>query len=141
VKRQGIGRGRVVISAGAVAAVVGCFGAWWTLGGTVTARISGNAFDGVGALTFVAAVLLIALVLLPYATRSGESVLDRKLTYVLLAALGVGAFGLRVVEIHEFAGIGMPQHVPGLWITGAGLGLIAWGVAELLGERPRRDWH
>ena len=138
-KPRGIGRGRVVISAGAIAAIVGCFGTWWTIGGTVTTRLSGNAFDGVGALTFVASVLMIALVLLPYATRSGESVLDRKVTYVALAALAVGAFLVRVVEIVGLPGVGLtPEQVPGLYVTGAGLAVIAWGVGELLGEPSRR---
>lgn len=139
-KRQGIGRGRVVISVGAIVAIVGCFGAWWTIGGTVTPRLTGNAFDGVGALTFVASVLMIALVLLPYATRSGESVLDRKLVYVLLALLAVAAFALRLVEVLGLPGVGLgPQQVPGLWITGAGLAIVVWGVGELLGEPARRD--
>lgn len=140
-KRRGIGRGRVVLSAGAVFIAIGSFAPWWTLGGTVTARLSGNAFDGVGALCFIAAVLIVALVVLPFATRSGEAGLDRPLSYVALTALAVGAYVLRAVEIYNFGGISLPPQAPGLWLAGLGMAIIVWGVVELLGERPRRDWY
>jgi hypothetical protein len=30
----------------------------------------------------------------------------------------------------------LPFDAPGLWLTGAGLLLVAWGVGEILTERP-----
>ncbi|MDP8904124.1 MAG: hypothetical protein M3N29_02195 [Chloroflexota bacterium] len=134
-KRRGIGRGRPIIAAGGLLVMLGSVLPWWTIGGTVTPRLTGNAFDGIGVVAFICAVLMIALVVLPYATQSGQASIDRPLSYLILATLAVSAFAVRALEIQTIAGVGLPQQTPGLWLTGVGLGVIVWGVGELLAER------
>jgi hypothetical protein len=102
----------------------------------------GNAFGspGVGVIVFIAALGMLALLVLPLASRSGESALDQPLAYLALALVAIGAFLASVYQINaEVQALGLPDRSPGLWITGAGLALAAWGVAELFAERPRRS--
>lgn len=139
-KPRGIGRGRLVIAAGALVIVVGCFLPWWSVGGTVTDLHTGNAFDTIlGMVVFAAALAMLAVMVLPYASRSSYSPLDRRFVYVLLLVVATVAFAVRLVQINapDFAGLGPVQAIPGAWITGAGLGLLLVGVIELLGEAPR----
>jgi len=136
VNRRSLGRGRLIVAVGASVVLVGSLPPWWTVGGTVTELVTGNAFEGAGIIVFVCAVLLLALIVLPYATREGDSRLDRTPSYVALAALAIGAFAMRVVQIEAFGGLALPDRAAGLWMTGAGLAAVAWGVAEIVGERP-----
>ena len=137
--RRTLGRGRLLIVLGAVAAVVGAMPAWWTVGGTVMPQLSGNGFEGSGIIVFVVALAMLALIVLPFATRDGESRLDRPLSYAVLGGVAIGAFLLSVLEIHGLNKLGLPDRAPGLWLTGGGVALIAWGVAELLADRPAED--
>jgi hypothetical protein len=139
VTRRSLGRGRLLVALGALIVLGGSAPAWWTIGGTVTPAYSGNAFEGIGILVFVAAVLLLALIVLPFTRREGESGLDRPAVYGLLAALGIGSFGLRVLQLADDGVLGLPDRAPGLWITAVGLAVIGWGLAELLNERPA-EW-
>lgn len=134
--RRTLGRGRLLIGLGAIVAVIGSIPPWWTVGGTVMPRVSGNGFDGSGIIVFVAAVAMLALMVLPFATRAGESRLDRPLSYAVLGALAIGMFLLNVFEIYGEDKLGLPDRALGLWLTGGGMALVAWGVAELLAERP-----
>jgi hypothetical protein len=59
-KRRALGRGRLLIVIGAFITLVGLVPQWWSLGGTVTTRQSGNGFDGVGIVIFLAALALLA---------------------------------------------------------------------------------
>jgi hypothetical protein len=136
VTRRALGRGRVLIVIGAIVTLVGLVPSWWMLGGTVTLRESGNGFEGVGILIFLAALGLLAVVTLPFATRDGESALDRPLVYAILAVVAIGAFVWRVFEISRFSGLDLPPGSLGMWITGAGLIVVAWGAAEVLIEKP-----
>ncbi len=135
--RRARGRGRLIVVVAATLLAVGCVPAWWAVGGTVTPALSGNGFEGVGIVVFLSALALLALIVFPYATREGDSRLDRPWSYALVAAMAAGAFGLRVVQIRDLDGLGLPDRTPGLWITGAALVLLVWGVAEILGERQR----
>jgi hypothetical protein len=139
VTRRTLGRGRLLIGLGAIVAIVGAVPPWWTVGGTVTPQASANGFDGSGIVVFLAAVAMLALIVLPLATRAGESRLDRPLSYALLGGLAIGAFLLRVFEIYGEDKLGLPDRALGLWLTGSGVALVAWGVAELLAERPAED--
>lgn len=139
-KPRGIGRGRLVVAAGALLVVVGCFLPWWSVGGTVTQLHSGNAFDSVlGMAVFGAALAMLAAMVSPYAARSGHSPFDRGLIYVVLLAGAVAAFVLRLIQINEpdFSGLGLPQAIPGAWLTGGGLVVVLVGVIEMFGEPPR----
>jgi hypothetical protein len=140
VKPRGIGRGRLVIAAGALVILVGCFLPWWSVGGTVTDLHTGNAFDTVlGMLVFAAALAMLAVMVLPYASRSRYSPFDRRFVYVLLLVAAAGGFAVRLVQINapDFAGLGSVEAIPGAWVTGAGLAVALLGVIELLGEAPR----
>jgi quinol-cytochrome oxidoreductase complex cytochrome b subunit len=136
--RRGLGRGRFLVAVGSVIALVGMALPWVTVGGGISGLpvIAQNGFDGAGILVFVASILLLALLTLPYASKTGTSSLDRPWSYVGLAGLGV--IGL-IVQVAGFFGrgqLGFPDHAPGLWITAFGLFVVTWGVGEILGERP-----
>ena len=137
--RRSLGRGRLIVAVGAIVCLAGTLPAWWTVGGTVTPSISGNAFEGTGVLLFIACLGLLALIVLPFATRDGESRLDRPASYVVLAAVAILGFVLRVLEIYSVGALGLPDRAPGMWLSGAGLLVVAWGVAEILTERPA-EW-
>ena len=142
-KPRGIGRARLVIAAGALVTAFGCFLPWWSVGGTVTERHSGNAFDSVlGMAVFAIALAFIAVMVLPYATRSRYSPLDRRAVYFVLWLVAVGAFVGRLVQINapDFGGLGLPQTIPGAWITGVGLGVVLLGVIDLFSEPPREEF-
>ena len=134
--RRSLGRGRLLIGLGAIVVLLGALPPWWTVGGTVTQQVTGKAFQGTGIVVFVAAVALLALLVLPYATRTGESRLDRPASYVLLAGVAIASFLLRVLEINGTVALSLPDRAPGLWLSGGGPAVVAWGVAELLAERP-----
>jgi hypothetical protein len=140
VKPRGIGRGRLIVAAGALLAIGGCFLPWWSVGGTVTDLHTGNAFDSVlGMAVFAAALAMLAVMVSPYAARSGYSPFDRRSIYVLLLGWAVTAFILRLIQINapDFGGLGLPQAIPGAWLTGAGLVVVLVGVIEIFGEAPR----
>ena len=138
--RRALGRGRLLIVTGALITLLGLIPTWWTLGGTVTQRQSGNGFEGPGILIFLAALGLMAVVTLPFASRNGDSALDRSATYVVLALVAIGAFLWRGYEIVQFGGLGLPPASIGLWLTGAGLLVVAWGVGEVVTENPRSSY-
>jgi hypothetical protein len=142
VKPRGIGRARLVIAAGALLTVVGCFLPWWSVGGTVTDLHTGNAFDSTpGVIVFAAALASLAVMVLPYASRERHSRFDRRAVYVLLWLVAAVTFGLRLWQINSagFAGLGGPQAIPGAWLSGVGLVVILLGVIDLLGEPPREE--
>lgn len=137
--RRSLGRGRLLVALGAGLALLGSVPAWWSVGGTVTAVRTGNGFEASGIVVFVCAVLLLALIVWPYATREGDSALDRPASYFVVGAIAVAGYVGRLVEINGFGGLALPDKAPGAWLTGAALLLVAWGVAEILGERPREE--
>ena len=130
--RRALGRGRTLIGLGAIVMVGGLFPAWWVIPRTNLEPLGGNGLQGVGLVIFLAAMATLAVLTLPYASRDGYSPLDRAATYVVLGLAAMGAFLFRVYEINSFAAIGLPTAAPGLWITGAGLLIIAFGVADLV---------
>lgn len=109
---------------------------WWVVARTGLTSLSGNGFEGAGIVVFLGALGLLALVTLPFASRDGQSSLDRPAVYVVFALLAIGAFLYRVYEINQFGGLGLPTQSLGLWITGTGLLLVAWGVGDILTDRP-----
>jgi hypothetical protein len=128
------------MAAGAMVMAVGCFLPWWSVGGTVTELHTGNAFDSVlGMVVFGVALAIVAVMVTPYASRSRYSPLDRGVVYALLFVVALGAFALRMLEISapDFGGLGLPQVIPGAWITGGGLAVLLLGVIDLFSEPPR----
>ncbi|MEP7158295.1 MAG: hypothetical protein ABI797_02630 [Chloroflexota bacterium] len=134
--RRPLGRGRTLIALGALLVLAGMLPAWWHLAQTNRDALSGNGLEGGGIVIFLAALALLALIVLPYATRDGDSALDRPAGYVLLSLFAIAAFLFRVYEISGFASLELPMSSPGLWLTGAGVVVVVWGVADILTERP-----
>jgi hypothetical protein len=134
--RRALGRGRLLVVIGALVALAGMVPAWWKLAQTGRDPLTGNGLEGAGIIIFLGLLALIAVVVLPYATRDGESALDRPGSYVLLALMAVGAYLFRIFEISRFASLALPTEAPGLWLAGLGLLIVVWGVADLLTERP-----
>ena len=149
-KPRGIGRGRVVVAIGALLMSIGCFLPWWSVGGTVTDLHTGNAFEApgdpanaiLGVLVFASALAMVAVMVIPYASRDRYSPLDRFAVYLLLFVVGTAAFATRMYQISlpNFAGLGLPQSIPGAWISGAGLVVVLFGLFEVFSDdRRRRD--
>ena len=112
--RRALGRGRLLVVLGALVALAGLVPPWWRLARTNLTALSGDGLEGAGIIIFLAVLALLALVTLPYATRDGNSALDRPASYVLLALTAIGAFLFRVFEISRFASLGLPTEAPGL---------------------------
>ena len=134
--RRALGRGRLLVVIGALVALAGMVPSWWKLPRTNATALSANGLEGAGIIIFLGALALIAVVVLPYATRDGDSAIDRPASYVLLALMAVGAFLFRIFEISRFTSLGLPTDAPGMWISGLGLVIVVWGVGDLLTERP-----
>ena len=136
---RGLGRGRTLIALGSVLTICSIPLAWLRAGGTV---LEVPAWTGQGGglavlAIFVAAVAMLALIVVPFATRSGSFWLDRGIAYVLLLALGLVGLVAKVIELLGTEGsISLaPLDAPGLWLAVTGMGLATWGVLELLAER------
>ncbi|HET7676355.1 MAG TPA: hypothetical protein VFK38_00720 [Candidatus Limnocylindrales bacterium] len=133
--RRTLGRGRWLAGIGAVVALAGCLLPWGrTLGLGLPPETTG-AFDGSGILVFLAAVAVLALVALPYAAGDQPIGIDRPISFALALALGAVGLVFRLVQLVQLEVVGLPDRSPGLWLAGAGLLVMAWGVAELFGER------
>ena len=128
-------RGRVIVFLGALVTLAGMPLTWWTIPRTNAPPLVGAGLQDVAIFVFLGALGLLALIILPLATRSGESALDRPGVYALLALVTVLAFGWRVFEIAGFTTLGLPPDAPGMWLTGAGLVVVLWGVGDLLTTR------
>lgn len=135
--RRGLGRARFLMLVGSIIALVGVALPWVTVGeGLVLTPIQRNGFDGAGILVFVACVLLLGLLTLPYASKTGSSSLDRPQSYLALAGLGVAGLLISLASFFSHGQLAFPDRAPGLWLAALGLFVICWGVGEILGERP-----
>ena len=134
--RRALGRGRLLVVIGALVTLAGMVPSWWKLSRTNAVALSGNGLEGAGIIIFLGVLALIAVVVLPYATRDGDAALDRPASYVLLGLIAVGAFLFRIFEISRFTTLDLPTEAPGLWLAGLGLVIVVWGVADLLTKRP-----
>ena len=133
--RRALGRGRLLVVLGALVTLAGMLPSWWKLPRTNASALSGNGLEGAGIIIFLGALALLAVVTLPYATRGGDSALDRPGSYVLLTLMAVGAFLFRIFEMSRFTSLGLPTDAPGMWLSGLGLLIVVWGVADVLTER------
>jgi hypothetical protein len=140
--RRPVGRTRVLAAIGALLMLAGCFLPWWTRGGDGgLPLLSGTAFEGMGIVVFAAAIATLFLVTLPYATDRPVAV-DRWTSYAAITGAGLLAFAYRVLELGSISAFSFaePAHVitniPGLWLSGIGLLILARATYEMLGE-PR----
>jgi hypothetical protein len=140
--RRPVGRTRILASVGALVALAGCFLPWWTVGGADGLPVlSGNAFDSFGILVFIAAIATLALVTLPYASERPVSA-DRWQTYALFAVAGWLGFLGRIIDLGLSQAFAFRQpiealtRIPGLWIAGIGLAIVARAIYDMTRE-PR----
>ena len=140
--RRPVGRSRLLAAIGAILAVVGCFLPWWTVGGRNGLPVlSGTGFESLGVLVFVAAIATLALVTLPYASERPVPA-DRWSSYAILAGVGWLGFGYRIVDLATQRAFSFNEpadivtRIPGLWLAGIGLIILARATYEMLQE-PR----
>jgi hypothetical protein len=136
--RRGLGRGRTLIAVGAILVILSMPLAWLKVGGVVLTSETTDGFRGAGVLAFVACLVMLALIVLPYTTRSRRSALDRPLAYLAFWLVMVGALVIEVVRVVNTEGSGItPVDAPGLWLAVAGGALVTWGLLELFAEGPQ----
>lgn len=135
--RRPVGRSRILAALGAAVVLVGCLLRWWSVGGANgLPEIGGNAFEGMGIVVFVVALVTIAIVTLPYATDRPVNA-DRWPAYALLAVVGWLAFVIRVVDLAAIGALAFPEPAavftngPGLWVTGVGLAMLARAAYDI----------
>lgn len=134
--RRGLGRGRTLIALGAIVAICSMPLAWLKVGGVVLPAETASGFDGSGVLMFLAAIAMLALIVLPYTTKSGQAGLDRPVAYVALLIVALAALVSEILRLVSTEGSSLtPADAPGLWLAGGGMALVGWGVLELLAER------
>ena len=136
--RRGLGRGRLLASVGALLALLAIALPWWRVGGTPgLPSVSGNGLSGAGIVVLLAAVLLLALVVLPYAAGDRPQPLDRAASFLAVTALAVIGLAVSVLQIFDSGGLGLPDRSPGLWLAAVGVALMGWGATEIASERQR----
>ena len=140
--RRPVGRSRRLAAIGALVVLVGCFLPWWTLGGNLgLPQLSGTAFEGMGIVVFAAAIATLALVTLPYASERPVSA-DRWTSYAVITGAAWLAFLYRIVELASLPAFSFAEpadivtRIPGLWVSGIGLAILARATYEMLQE-PR----
>jgi hypothetical protein len=136
VNRRTIGRGRVTAGIGAGVTLVACFLPWYTVGGDGgLPALSSNAFDGTGILVFLAAIGVLALIALPYAAGDQSLGIDRPAAFVLVVCIGIAGYIIRAIQLFQLDALGLPDRALGFWLAALGLAIMAWGAAEVAGER------
>ena len=134
--RRGLGRGRTLIAIGAILAIIGMPLPWLKVGGIVLSAQTANGFEGAGVVTFLAAVAMLALIVLPYTTRTRRAAIDRPVAYPALVLVGAGALGMELAGLIGTEGSSLaPLDAPGLWLAIAGMAIATWGVLELFAAR------
>jgi hypothetical protein len=140
--RRPVGRSRLLAAIGALVVLAGCFLPWYTVGGVYGLPVrSGNAFDSLGILVFAASIATLALVTLPYASERPVPA-DRWSSYAVIAAAGWIGFAYRIFELWSIRALQFTEpaevltRIPGLWLAGIGLVLLARATYEMLQE-PR----
>ncbi len=136
--RRPVGRARITAAVGAVVTLVGCVLPWWTVGGgrNEMTPLSGNAFDSLGIVVFLAALATIALITLPYA-RERPVTADRWTSYAAIAVVAWLAFAYRLVDLFLQRALAFDQpadvftRIPGLWVTAIGLVILARSAYDL----------
>jgi hypothetical protein len=140
--RRPVGRSRVLAAIGALLALAGCFLPWWSVGGDNGLPVlSGTGFEGLGILVFGAAIATLALVTLPYASERPVPA-DRWSSYAIIAGVGWLGFAYRIIDLYTMRAFSFAEpadvitRMPGLWLAGIGLVILARATYEMLQE-PR----
>ncbi len=136
--RRGLGRGRTLIAIGAVLGIISMPLSWQKAGGIVLPVQTEWGFSGAGVVMFVAAVLMLALIVLPFTTETRQVSLDRPVVFagLLLVAIGGLVVGLLDLIGGDAQNSLTPLDAPGLWLAIIGMAIATWGVLELFAEKP-----
>ena len=140
--RRPVGRSRLLAALGALVALAGCFLPWWSVGGDNGLPVlSGTGFEGLGILVFGAGIATLALVTLPYASARPVPA-DRWSSYAIIAGVGWLGFAYRIFDLSTMRAFAFAEpadvitRIPGLWLAGIGLVILARATYEMLQE-PR----
>jgi hypothetical protein len=136
VHRRPLGRGRLLATIGALIVLVGCVLPWYSIGGdTGLTPITTNAFSDKGIVVFICALVVLALVSLPYAAADKPLAVDRALSYVIVVLVAIGAFAWRTLDLVLINAAGLrPDLAPGIWLTAVGLIFLARATYEISAE-------
>ena len=136
--RRGLGRGRTLIAIGAVLGIISMPLSWQKAGGIVLPVSTDWGFAGAGVAMFTASIAMLAIIVLPYTTRTRRVAIDRPIVYLGLVAVGVGSLGVAIINLidGDEAYSLTPLDAPGLWLAVVGMALATWGVLELFAEKP-----
>ena len=142
--RRPLGQGRTMAALAGVVILVGCVLPWWQLGGgDGLPLVSGNAFEGSGIIVFGVGIATLALVALPYASERPTGI-DRWLSFAILAVVGWAALAWRIVDLLMTGAFSFDQpteiftDLPGLWVTGLGLAILARAAYQMTREPAYR---
>jgi hypothetical protein len=140
--RRPIGRSRLLVAIGALVTLIGSFLPWWTVGGRDGLPVlSGNGLESAGIVVFAVAIATLALVTLPFASERPVSI-DRWISYAVLTGAGWVAFAYRLYDLTAIGAFRFAEpvdavvRIPGLWLAGIGLSVMARAAYNMLGE-PR----
>jgi hypothetical protein len=132
--RRPLGRGRTLAIVAAAIILIGCLLPWFgTGGGTDLPAVEYRAFDGPGILTFLAALLVLALVSLPYAAGDRPVAIDAWPSYLILlaiAVIGVVAWPF-ALGLLEFPSGLLPDRAPGYWLAVLGIVVLARATFDI----------
>jgi hypothetical protein len=132
--RRPLGRGRVLALAAAAILLGSCLLPWFAVGGDGDLpTLEQRAFDGPGIVVFLAALLIVAIVALPYAAGDRPVAIDAWPIYLLLlaaAAIGVALWPLLGGRLDFPAGL-LPAAAPGWWLAILGVIVLARAVFEI----------
>jgi hypothetical protein len=137
VHRRPLGRGRLLATIGALIVLVGCVLPWYsaTAGNTGLTPVTTNAFSDKGIVVFICALVVLALVSVPYAAGDKPLAVDRALSFVIVVLLAIGAFAWRTLDFVLIDATGLrPDLAPGLWMSAVGLVFLARATYEISAE-------
>ncbi|MGD8684097.1 MAG: hypothetical protein PVG27_09125 [Chloroflexota bacterium] len=126
------------MAVGAILAIVSMPLAWQTDGGIVLDVETDWGFSGSGLYMFVASVLMLALIVLPYTRKTRQVALDRPLVYAGLLVVAIAGLVMAVSDLlgGEQTYSLTPLDAPGLWLAIVAMAVTTWGLLELIAERP-----
>ena len=137
--RRPLGNGRRLALFASAVLIVGCVLPWFRVGGDggLTPLVY-RSFDGAGILAFLAALITIALVTLPYATGGRPVLVDRGLFYWILAIAAIAGVLLWIPNALAAPEGLLPDRAYGFWITAVGAIMLARAAYEITLEPPPR---
>ena len=140
--RRPLGTGRRLAIVGSVLVIVGCLLPWyvWGVGSEALPTVEVRAFNSTGIISFIAALLTLALITLPYASERPVSI-DRGLFFGILAVAALAGVVLMPFTTEGVLGSPeglLPDRAYGWWISGIGAIVMSRAAFDIGREQPRR---